>query len=43
MRRLPVELPPEGPRHEGGGGLFGLLCLIAGLFVLAWWVAGMLL
>jgi len=42
MRRLPVELPPEDPRRERGGSLFGLICLVAGLFALAWWVAGML-
>ncbi|MCZ8194825.1 hypothetical protein [Brevundimonas sp.] len=41
MRRLPFDLPPEGPRHGGGGSLFGLICLVAGLFALAWWVAGM--
>jgi hypothetical protein len=41
MRRLPVELPPEDPRRERGGSLFGLICLVAGLFTLAGWAAGM--
>lgn len=43
MRQLPVQLPPERPRGEGGGSLFGLACLVAVVFAAAWWAAGALL
>ena len=43
MPRLVVQMPPEAPRPERGNGLFGSLCLIAGLLILAWGAAGLLL
>lgn len=43
MRQLPVQLPPERPRDDGGGGFLRLTLLLTLVFAVALWAIDALL